>query len=292
MHESTRSEFWKFVRERERIRLRRLTGQEPPWTDDPIMQKYTFTNVKRAHDRTSRLLMREFYAPMKLRHPSKKALLNATLYRYFGKIETARKVGWYDDWSYEIAKRLVDEIERFKIVEGRVFTSAYIVPSTGFSSKIEAVVNVASGVWRLANTIVSRSKWQDMVGDIKLVHNVGSFMAKEVILDYIMATGWEPDDWLTWTPVGPGGKRGALIVRDGMRFDTISEIEALEICRELFTQASLEWPDAFDVNGEKFAVEPLTLTDVQFQLCEYAKWWKAGNEGSRPKRRFRPKGPL
>src|ERR1700676_1496787 len=46
-----------FVKERESIRLKREQGLPPPWTDDPILSKFRFCNVRRSDDRVSRWLI-------------------------------------------------------------------------------------------------------------------------------------------------------------------------------------------------------------------------------------------
>ena len=45
------STLWRFAAERHRIYLRRITGQPHPWTSDPVLSSYRFTNVFRAADR-------------------------------------------------------------------------------------------------------------------------------------------------------------------------------------------------------------------------------------------------
>ena len=55
--------FYDFINEREEVRQRRLAGFSFPWTDDPILRSYKFTNVHRHHDRTSMELRNRFYGP-------------------------------------------------------------------------------------------------------------------------------------------------------------------------------------------------------------------------------------
>ncbi len=38
---------WRFAAERQRIYLRRLAGEIGPWTDDPVLSAYRFTNAFR-----------------------------------------------------------------------------------------------------------------------------------------------------------------------------------------------------------------------------------------------------
>ena len=51
--------YWRFAAERQAIFFRRFAGAPAPWTDDPILQRYKFTNAYRASDRVSQYLIRE-----------------------------------------------------------------------------------------------------------------------------------------------------------------------------------------------------------------------------------------
>ena len=46
-------EFLQWITEREAIRLRRIAGNPPPWTDDPILREWSFCNVCREADHTT-----------------------------------------------------------------------------------------------------------------------------------------------------------------------------------------------------------------------------------------------
>jgi hypothetical protein len=46
-------EYFALARERESIRRKRLAGEPPPWTDDPILRTWRFTNVHRENDKTT-----------------------------------------------------------------------------------------------------------------------------------------------------------------------------------------------------------------------------------------------
>ena len=53
--------YW--VTERESIRIQRLQGKAPPWTDDPILRQYRFCNVRRMDDAVSQWLLTNWYTP-------------------------------------------------------------------------------------------------------------------------------------------------------------------------------------------------------------------------------------
>src|SRR5437867_2269407 len=48
--------YWKFAFERQAIFFRRANAEPWPWTIDPILSDYKFTNVYRASDRISQFL--------------------------------------------------------------------------------------------------------------------------------------------------------------------------------------------------------------------------------------------
>lgn len=272
------NEFWEFMHERERIRLRRLAGApRAEWTEDWILRSYSFTNVKREHDRTTTLLKREFYDNYADALPDV-ILLNAMLFRYFGTINFARVIGWHDAFGKEEQANLIRTAALQMAVGNKIFTPAYIVPNCGSSKpKHEVVAEIVAEVWEDASHIIDTSSWQNACGRLTTHYGVGSFMAKEVLLDFILASGWIPDDWDTWTPVGPGGRLGAGVVLMGY-LDRLSEPTALEVIRALYAQHRERWKH--DV--------ALDLTDIQFQLCEFAKYTKAKDGVGSPKRKFYP----
>ena len=50
--------FWRFAAERQRVFWQRVQGLPPPWTCDPVLATYKFTNAYRASDRVSQYLIR------------------------------------------------------------------------------------------------------------------------------------------------------------------------------------------------------------------------------------------
>jgi len=53
-------DYWYFVCERQNIYWRRVVEKQPaPWTDDPILREYKFTNIERTLDRNTLLMIDE-----------------------------------------------------------------------------------------------------------------------------------------------------------------------------------------------------------------------------------------
>lgn len=52
------STYWHFAVERQNVYMRRIRGEGPPWSSDPVLREHKFTNVYRAADRVSQYLIR------------------------------------------------------------------------------------------------------------------------------------------------------------------------------------------------------------------------------------------
>lgn len=295
-------QFYDFMKEREAIRIRRKNGLDRSmWTSDPIFQTYKFTNVKRVNDWTTQQLLQKFYAGHEKSHAAVR-LANCTVARFLGLAESVIELEW-SEWSElqtdDFAEHLRAHVADRKSRKQSVFTGAYIVPNVGSSlPKHEIVIQVVNGVvdWACTRDICGMS-FQALVEGLCTINGMGSFMAKEVILDFrLISPEWQPGDWETWTPIGPGACRGAARAAsdDGALLRPLSEPKALAVCRELYEARHDLWPAKFmteDKEGVKIidTVPELELCDIQFQLCEFDKYLRVKLENRRAKTIFRPR---
>ena len=79
-----------FACQREAIRLQKEAGLPWPWTDDEVLLKYKFTNVKREYDRVSRFIFK--WAEPTVPHAGT-LLYNLLFARHCNRIETLERVG-------------------------------------------------------------------------------------------------------------------------------------------------------------------------------------------------------
>ena len=81
-------DIWKhWIIERNRIFIRKEIDKKPfPWTDDPILREYRFTNVKRWQDRESRWLIESILSNKALSLEDK--IYNCILFRSWNKSKT------------------------------------------------------------------------------------------------------------------------------------------------------------------------------------------------------------
>ena len=277
--------------EREEVRLRKEADPfSKPWTRDPILRRYKFTNVRRHHDRTSSELIDLFYDDHQ-DSPKKEILMNCALARYFGTYEFMEAVGWqsFDDFDFEGIK----ETARLRLESKprqRVFTGAYVITNQGISApKQEVVVDyflrpLHAKAEEICTIVEETSKWEEVSIAMRKIPGFGGsgFMTKETLLDTTYTNFWKdtdtdhipgnevksiPFDWNSWTPIGPGARRGLArlsgkdVPGNGLK---VSEADMNFLICEIAASQDLHW------NKDKYGV--LSPTDIQFQLCEFDKY--------------------
>jgi hypothetical protein len=283
----TPASLFAYMIERENIRHRKEAGAPPPWTDDPILREYSFTNVRRSEDRTTRQLLTEFYRPNAVGTRPGDVLFNCAMARFFGRAEAVVHLGWQTDWD---AGAVIDRARQWS---GPLFTAAYVITNNGQSGdKVEFVCrNVLTPLWharhRIAEATMRENGWEFLVGQLRQLPGLGGtgFMAKEVAQDFMLATGWKPRDRDTFTPVGKGARRGLNRLHGRPVNERITssgqnvEWQFLREVRQLFSNRHEFLPPDF--------VE-LQLHDIQFNLCEIDKYLRSKSGEGRPKRRYGP----
>lgn len=278
---------WKYIEERERIRLRKEAGEPFPWTKDAILQRYSFTNVRRLHDRTTQAFLAIYKAHSKA--APHVALYNCGVHRIFGTADFAAAVGWQEQHDLDALRR---GVERCKAAGGKPYTGAYMVRADGLLPKVESNASYLAGLWAKGPDIVaairSERTWAAGYRVLRTVRGFGptgtGFMAKEVLQDYLLWLPFEVKDAATWTPVGPGARRG-LNRLTGRTLDKINLPERMYIeeVRDLLSKIQPRWRRAFPKAGN------LTAHDVQFCLCELDKYLRAASGEGRPRSTYSPR---
>lgn len=276
-------DFLRFMTSREELRLKKESGGPWPWSDDPILNLYKFTNVKREHDRTTRW-MRSYWTKPNEDRPAGEIIFNCALFRYFGTSEFAEATGWQRDFDpYRVACIAANRKEQGL----RVFTGAYIIPTLGLCQPKHEIVShlILKPIWdarsELATAASKTRSWRAVAERLRLFPGFGGtgFMTKEVLQD-VMQTPvlWDAIDKNTWCPAGPGARRGLNRIYGRPVTQHISESTSLREMLALFKFAN-----------QRLApfMPKLELHDIQFQLCEFDKYERARLGEGRPKARYK-----
>jgi len=279
-------DFYAFIVERETIRLKKEAGEPWPWTEDPILQKYKFTNVRREHDRTTRWMRENWTGPNKDKELHLQ-LFNCALFRYFGTIEFAEAIGWQSHWT-EFEQNTVKSKAAYRLAHrDKVFTGAYVITNQGISApKQEVVVDMFLTPFfeacpSLITTAQKTKSWQAVATEMRKLQGFGGtgFMTKEVLQDAVHTPAMDyVEDLNTWCPIGPGARRGLNRVMERDLRAKASESQMLWELMLLYNHRSLNWPRHL---GE------LELHDIQFQLCEFDKMERVKHGQGRPRSLYR-----
>ena len=206
-------DFWWFMNERHRIYLTKTAGKPKPWTDDPILQQYKFTNVFRELDKDTIWCRENIREP--LRDAPELLLFNVALFRQTG--GTAGWQGIVRKWNAEA------HAAKYIAAQGRgvkVFTSAYMVtgkfPDAKGGNKVTGLFKYAlQPVWDARKELVklcragrSMETLTNALGQF-MGWKGNRFMAYEVACDLLhtpLLAG--AVDQYTWANPGPGAQRG------------------------------------------------------------------------------------
>lgn len=288
MSEEMERRFFDFMAAREALRLKKESGAPWPWSDDPILNTYKFTNVKREHDRTTRW-MREHWTRPNENRPGGEIIFNCALFRYFGTMEFAEAIGWQTNWLPDGIK----EIARQRSLRKEcVFTGAYIIPTLGLQQpKYQTVCDgILSPLWSMKETIsqvaLDTRSWRETARALTAIPGFGGtgFMAKETLQDVMQTPVLKNAiDRNSWCPAGPGAQRG------------LNRIAGRYVNTSLKTERSLDEMIALHLGSQSVLPDfmpILELHDIQFQLCEFDKYERARLGQGRPKSRYKIKDKI
>jgi hypothetical protein len=124
--------YWGFAAKRHAIYERRLVDPGGPWTDDPILAAYRFTNTYRAADRVSQYLIRDVqYRPDRSQAPAE-LFFRTLLFKIFNKIETWELIETQlgpVSWQSADLDAVNALLDRAMARGARIYSAAYIMPS-------------------------------------------------------------------------------------------------------------------------------------------------------------------
>lgn len=263
-----------FVMERESIRLKREKGEPPPWTKDPILAKYRFTNVRRMDDRVSKWLFDNWYKP-NLGHPN--MLVAVALARHINLPVTLEEIGFPLVWNPEHIKQVV----RRRMAHGLpTWSAAYMVRGIGTADKIEMVVDNVCQPLIDNPPKIDTASMERSVAVLLPYWGFSSFMAGQVVADLRWAMSGSWMDKNIWAPVGPGSLKGMNIFHGRPEKQPISQrqfcLELLDMIAVLKSQLSTSITDR------------LEAMDYQNICCEMSKYDRTLFGRGKPKQLYRP----
>jgi hypothetical protein len=130
--------YWRFAAERLAMFYRRYSDPIGPWTSDPILRTYRFTNAYRVSDRVSQYLIREVQTRSDRPQTVREVFFRTMFFKIFNRIDTwealEEKLGPLE-WD-QIDLATVDEtLEGLRSRGGAIYSAAYIMPAPAMGHK-------------------------------------------------------------------------------------------------------------------------------------------------------------
>lgn len=273
--------YWYFAAERQRIFERRVAGQAPPWTSDPVLQQWKFTNAYRAADRVSQHLIREVCYHREPCTPADR-MFQIIAFRTFSRIGTWRAVrealGRQPVLDDLAGGAFTAALKHARRSNGGLYTGAFILCASDAYHQPAKHLNHVE-LFRhmflrgtLAGDVAAAGSLGEAYRLLRGYPLMGDFMAYQIAIDvnYSDLTGFSENDF---TQPGPGALRGLK-----------------KICTDLggYTPAeAVMWLTArqqreFERLGLPFGGlwgRPLHAIDCQNLLCETDKYCRQAAPG-------------
>ena len=276
--------FWYWVNERHMIYLRSKVSQLPkPWTDDPILQEYKFTNAFRQLDTGTRWLTNNLLKPHR-DAPLDLIAFNICWYRMFNWTGTGNVLGWRTNWPTKQIIRILSSIMR---EGGQVFTGAHIIHSEPGEPKVDSISGVCRHLFDARHQIVEVARdtrsLQDTFTELKKHRHVGSFLAYEMVSDMRWTRVLEDaHDINTWANPGPGAMRGLRRLQMPATEKTgVQSMQAL-LAEQHLLRPGTKTPERYKADWTPV----LEMRDVEHSLCEFDKYARVKFGEGRPRGRY------
>jgi hypothetical protein len=264
--------YWRFAAKRQRIFINRAAGLPPPWTDDPILLNYRFTNPYRVTDRVTQYLLR--HVQYNQDWSIENIFFRTILFKLFNRIETWKhllnEIG-EPNWNHFSISKYNAVLDAQMARGDRVYSAAYIMPSGGcrspFKRKHAMHLSLLASMMDegLPRKIVKAKAMEDTFNHLLSYPTIGPFLAYQYATDinYSSITNFDEMDFVV---AGPGAKEGIskCFVDTGSRDCELIIRRVCKIQEEAFTSLgiSFDW-----LRGRR-----LQLIDCQNLFCELAKY--------------------
>ena len=266
--------YWRFAAERQAVFFRRFRGQRPPWTEDPVLAIYKFTNAYRASDRVSQYLIRHVIYRDDLPTSPNEVFFRILLFKLFNRIDTwkflEREIGpiTFEDYRFATYDAV---LTRARQTGRRVYSAAYIMPPGtrvfGRPAKHQNHLLLLERMMadQVADRLTQARTMQGAFEQLRAYPTVGDFLAYQFITDinYSELTDFNEMDFVVPGPGARNGLRKCFVDTGGL-----NEPELIRLVADLQEKEF----DRLDLEFQSLWGRPLQLIDCQNLFCEVDKY--------------------
>ncbi len=264
--------YWRFASERQAILSRRLAGEPGPWTSDPILHAYRFTNAYRVADRVSQYLIREVQQGADRSQEPNEVVFRTILFKLFNRIETWEAlenalgpIAWA---TFDVA-RAASILDTRQDAGTRIYSGAYIMPPPclGHVRKHRNHLALLGRMMedRLGDRLRQAPSLADVYERLLRYPGLGPFLAFQFAIDinYTDLLDFDEDDFVV---AGPGALDGIA----KCFFNTSGRSPAAVI--EWMVENQEAEFDRLGLVFQRLSDRRLHLIDCQNLFCEISKY--------------------
>ncbi len=289
--------YWRFAAERQEVFFARLNELSQPWTDDPIIQKYKFTNAYRASDRVSQYLIKNIIYSQKW--SLKDTVFRVLLFKLFNKIETwellEQVFGEVRLSTFNVEK--YDQILEKTISSGiSIYSAAYIMAS-GSKKKYGTIRKHRFHLLLLnylqksnfSRKLEKQNSLEAIYSELLKIESLGNFLAYQFAIDlnYSPHLDYSENDFVV---PGPGAK-------DGIKkcFSDLRDYSEEDVIRMMTDEQEFHF-NRLGIPFRSLWGRQLHLIDCQNLFCEVGKYARVAHpdikgvsDRVRIKQKYKPK---
>ena len=278
-----------------------VLGLPAPWTDDPILKEFKFTNVRREHDRETKWVLHNIVNNHSLSYENK--LMNIMLYRMFNKSKTLEVFGSVIEFDQGVDQEEIRQLLKRKIKDEpkyTFFTNAFLTcglkvalgnqKQTNDEFMPMRVIKFADYLYNdgIIDKIMCCKNQKEVFNVIKSYKGLGEFLSYQIFVDFTYIPEF-PFSENEFTVSGPGCIKGLKEVFSN--FGGLNYDEALFWLRDNIDNEIEKrgwWWDKdelfFDLDEEDRYMNIMSLENCH---CEISKYIRAVNGTGRPKNKYR-----
>ena len=268
--------FFDYINERHSIYLKRQKRDPFPWTEDEILQTFSFCNVFRELD-TVTIWIRQNWRELYADHPNLPFAMSMA--RQINLPDTLEELGFPEHWNPERIKAIMQG--RMNRGE-KVYTGAYMLTGTLGGTKVEQTIDKILTPLYENPPPIHHNSLQNTWAEYLPYAGFSGFMAYEVVTDLRHTKHLEnAEDIMTWANAGPGAKRGLNRIHNRELKKTIKTDQLLNEMSELLDISYLYL---------KKYVPILEMREIEHCLCEFDKYERTRLFEGRPRSKYKYKG--
>lgn len=299
--------FFETMFERQEIWYKKTILQLPQdqWTKNEILRDYKFCNVYRELDATTQYLIKNVYLQAKKdddygsEEQLKSVVFCIIAHRIYNNFPLFQKIG-YPDW-YSFNKGFASDIQKQRWL--RILSD---LEEVGFKTLNQEAYKINTYIWKgeprwkayterilfeyvyLVEDIVELFKEKDpkwLIQLLKSVEGVGGFLSHEFYQDFCDLNTYYKEDTVafdknSYTNVGPGAALGLRLIFPSCQPEGHKKVmkQLLEVAPEYLGEFGkfkyIHWDSQKEWHKVWTTIPSLTLHNIEFWLCEFAKYVK------------------